>query len=108
MTSFSHPQDTWWGAKESADADKVVKSLWRRVDKNILPNKNIAPEFPGAPGSKASWTAIKQEFVDAFNDGRVPDNFLLLGAWPEEVDDMLIYPGLVQLARQQRSPINSG
>ena len=102
MTSFSHPKDTWWGAKESADADKVVKSLWRRVEKNILPNKNIAPEFPGAPGSKASWIAVKQEFVDAFNDGRVPDHFLLLGAWPEEVDDMLIYPGLVQLARQQR------
>ena len=102
MTSFSHPKDTWWGAKESADADKVVKSLWRRVEKNILPNKNIAPEFPGAPGSKASWIAVKQEFVDAFNDGRVPDHFLLLGAWPEEVDDILIYPGLVKLARQQR------
>ena len=49
MTSFSHETTTWWGDLAAAEQSKEGKALWRRVDKDKLPDKTIALPFPGAP-----------------------------------------------------------
>lgn len=102
MSSFSHPTTTWWGEMGAADEDKPMKALWRCVDKSVLPDKTIAPAFPGAPGCKTDWEAQKQELVDGFNAGQVPDQFVHVGRWPDEVDALYVYPGLKRIAKQQR------
>ena len=107
MTSFSHPLVSWWGSLEAASNDKAAKALWRRVDKNRLPDKTIAPEFPGAAGCKQTWEAVDQEFVDGWNSGQIPDHFLLLGKWPVEVDALHIFPGLFRIAKQQRTVLRA-
>lgn len=99
FTSFSHETLTWWGSRAAAEADKEAKSLWRRVDKDQLPDKTIALPFPGAPGCASAWQAHMESFVAGYNSGEVPQHFLHLGKWPE---DMHVYPGLLRMAKQQR------
>ena len=101
MSAFSDPQLTWWGELNAARDDAAMKSLWRLVDKSKLPDQTIAPAFPGAPGSKAHWEAQKQELVDGYNAGQVADQFVHVGKWPNEVDELRVYPGLRRIAKQQ-------
>ena len=102
MTSFSHETTTWWGDRAAAEQDKEAKSLWRRVDKDRLPDKAIALPFPGSPGCAAAWLAHSRSFVDAYNSGELPQHFLHLGKWPEDISQMSVYPGLRRVAKQQR------
>ena len=102
FTSFSHEPLTWWGSRAAAEADKEAKSLWRRVDKDQLPDKAIALPFPGAPGCASAWQAHMESFVAAYNSGELPQHFLHLGKWPEDISNMHVYPGLLRMAKQQR------
>ena len=102
MTSFSHETTTWWGDLAAAEQNKEVKALWRRVDKDKLPDKTIALPFPGAPGCATAWLAHMQSFVDAYNSGELPQHFLHLGKWPEDISEMSVFPGLLRMAKQQR------
>ena len=102
MSSFSTEVLTWWGERGAADQDKQMKALWRRVDKSKLPDKTVAPAFPGAPGCGQDWAAHLQEFCDGYNAGHVPECFLHVGKWPDEVDELHVYPGLKRIAKQQR------
>ena len=102
MTSFSHETTTWWGDLAAAEQSKEGKALWRRVDKDKLPDKTIALPFPGAPGCATAWLAHMQSFVDAYNSGELPQHFLHLGKWPEDISEMSVFPGLLRMAKQQR------
>ena len=100
ISSFSHERQLWWGSKDGAAANKEGKALYNRVDRSLLPDKTVAPAFPGSAGCRAEWDAIKQTFVDDYNNGTMPDDFLGLGKWPDDVQGMKIWPGLARVARQ--------
>ena len=100
QTSFSHNNVLWWGDKRDAAADKEAKSLYNRVSRARLPDKTIVPAFPGSAGCRVEWDAMKQGFVDEYNDGRLPEAYLAIGKWPDEVDALLVWPGLARVAKQ--------
>ena len=107
ISSFSHDATTWWGERSSAEGDKEAKSLWRRVDKSRLPDKTIALPFPGAPGCTTAWQAHTQSLVDEYNSGELPEHFIHLGKWPEEVGGLFVYPGLLRVAKQHRAVLRA-
>ena len=100
LSSFSAGNVLWWGAEEYLG--KEAKSLWRRVDRSKLNDRTIVPACPGAPGCRAEWTAHTQEVVDMYNDGTLPEHFILVGKWPEQdqADALSIFPGLRRISRQ--------
>ena len=100
ISSFSHANQLWWGEKNDASANKSMKALYNRLNKSLLPDKTIVPAFPGTAGCREEWLAVKQAIVDEYNSGTLPEEFLIVGKWPQETEGVQIWPGLKRIAKQ--------
>ena len=102
MTSFTHEHLAWWGDRRVAEQNKEMKSLWQRVDKSLFPDKTVALAFPGSAGCKQEWAAHVQELVDGYNAEHVPAHFIHVGRWPDDVNQLHVYPGIKRIGKQLR------
>ena len=100
MTSFAHAGYLWWGDKHDAADDREAKALYNRIDRERLPDKTIVPAFPGSAGCREQWIAFRQEFVHEYNNGSLPESYLSVGKWPDEVNELRVWPGLARVAKQ--------
>ena len=95
LSAFSVDGVIWWADMDELEPE--TKSLWGRVDKEKLADKTIAPAFPGRAGSKVTWEAHTQALVDEYNDGTLPEIFIHIGKFPEDVTNLPVYPGLLRM-----------
>lgn len=56
------------------------------------------PHPPHAPPPSPARDA--QEFVDQYNSGLLPEEFLWVGAYPKDTTRLRVFPGLAQIAKQ--------